>query len=343
MKKMKKSSYKDISIICENLYSLYNDGLQITKSIELLNDFPLRKDYKDSIKDVGEKVRMGKSLGESFSKFNNLYPSFLTGMISIGEKTGRLNDVLKEMSIYYKRKDAMKNSIINASIYPIFLIISMLIMCIFFIIFIIPQFESVYSSLGTNIPKLTKNILNLSIWINKYPFVAISFILFWFILTPIIFFKLYYNKLKNILVNKIKILKEIREYEVILLIKVIVVSGTNISVALKYCEEDNLRKKLYSDINEGILKGNEISEVLEDVINPSNYTIAMIKLGEESGSLDDRLENLTNTLNERCNDKFKKIASMFQPISIVLIACIVFIFLMTFILPIFDGIYGGIS
>lgn len=343
MKIMKKKSYKDISIMCENLYSLYNDGLQITKSIELLNDFPLRKDYKESIKYIGERVRKGETLGESFSKFSNLYPTFLTGMISIGEKTGRLSDVLKEMSIYYKRKDSMKNNIINASIYPIFLIVTMFIMCIFFIIFIIPQLESVYVSLGSNIPNLTKNILNLSLWVNKYPASAISFIVFWFILTPVIFIKLYYNKVTNILLNKVKLLKEIREYEIILLIKVIIVSGTNISIALKYCEEDSFRKNLYRDINERILKGNEISEVIEEVINPSNYTIAMIKLGEESGALDERLENLTNTLNERCNDKFKKIASLLQPISILLIASIVFTFLITFILPIFDGIYGGVS
>ena len=194
MKKIKKYSYKDISIICENLYSLYNDGLQMAKSIELLEEFPLKKDYKLSIKNISDEVKKGSSLSEGFSKFDYLYPQFLAGMISIGEKTGKLNDVFREMSIYYKRKDNIKKEIIGASIYPAFLLGSMLLMCNFFIFFLIPQLEEIYLSLGGNLPYITKLILNFSKWANESKISAFSFIIIWGIIIPIILIKPYFKK-----------------------------------------------------------------------------------------------------------------------------------------------------
>ncbi|MDY6011780.1 type II secretion system F family protein [Clostridium sp.] len=341
MKKIKKYSYKDISIICENLYSLYNDGLQMAKSIELLEEFPLKKDYKLSIKNISDEVKKGSSLSEGFSKFDYLYPQFLAGMISIGEKTGKLNDVFREMSIYYKRKDNIKKEIIGASIYPAFLLGSMLLMCNFFIFFLIPQLEEIYLSLGGNLPYITKLILNFSKWANESKISAFSFIIIWGVIIPIILIKPYFKNITSMLMKKVNILKEIREYEIILLIKVIVSSGINLSLALKYCEEENSKNELYKKLNEKILKGEDISSAISNVIKPSKYTIAIIKLGEESGSLDERLESLTETLSKNCNDRFKKITALFQPTVIILMAFLVVFFLGIFILPMFDGMYGG--
>ncbi|MBY0754848.1 type II secretion system F family protein [Clostridium sardiniense] len=343
MKDVKKYSYRDISIICENLCTLYNNGLQITRSIELLEDFPLRKDYKLSIKKIAYEIKKGSSLEQGFSIFKPLYPSFFLGMISIGEKTGKLSDVFREMSIYYKRKDTMKKEIINASIYPMFLIGAMIFMSIFFILFIIPQLEDVYLSVGSELPYLTKVLLNTSKWVNNSPIIAFSFIAIWGVLVPIIVIKPYSKRIIEFIRNRINILKEIREYEMILLIKVIISSGINISLALKYCEEENSGNKLYKKLNDRILKGDELSKAINEVINLSKYTIAMIKLGEESGSLDERLEDLTETLSKRCNERFKKIAALLQPTVIILMAFLVVFFLGVFVLPMFDGMYGGIA
>lgn len=343
MKKIKKYSYKDISVICENLSSLYDDGLQIAKSIELLEEFPLRKDYKVSIKNISDEVKKGSSLSEGFCNFNHLYPPFLTGMISIGEKTGKLNDVFREMSIYYKRKDSIRKEIIGASIYPMFLLGTMLLICNFFIFFLIPQLEEIYLSVGGNLPYITKLLLKFSKWANESPISAVSFIGIWGIIIPIIIIKPYFKNIASLLITKINILKEIREYEVILLIKVIISSGINLSLALKYCEEENSENELYKKLNERILKGDDISNAINEVIEPSKYTIAIIKLGEESGSLDERLESLTETLSKNCNDRFKKITQLFQPTVIILMAFLVIFFLGIFILPMFDGMYGGMA
>ncbi|MGL4569712.1 MAG: type II secretion system F family protein [Clostridium sp.] len=342
MKGIKKYSYKDISIICDNLANLYEDGIQITKAIELLDDFPLKKQYKESIRIIRDEIERGETLGESFSNFEFLYPKFLTGMISIGEKTGRLTFILKEMGLYYKRKDTMRKEIINASIYPIFLTFAMILISIFFFLFIIPELQDVYSSMESEIPNITRNLLGVSKWINENPFKAFLYIGIWGVVLPIIILKPYLKKILKIILSKVNIIKDINEYEMILLIKVIVSSGINISLALKYCEEDS-SNEIYSRLNEGIIKGELLSKVIEDVILPSKYTIAMIKLGEESGSLDERLNSLTEVLSVRCNERFKKVSALLQPSIIIIMSFMVVAFLGIFVLPMFDGMYGGIS
>lgn len=338
----KKYSYKNLSIICENLSNLYKDGLQISKAISLLNEFPLRNDYKNSIKVLVNSIMQGESLSEGFMKNNNLYPKFFVGMISIGEKTGRLQEVLNELSIYYKRKDELLKDIINFLIYPMFLLSSMIFILIFVMKFMIPQLEDIYKSIGNSIPYIAQVLIDFSYKINESPIIFILSLFIWVILIPCILFKNNFNKIINLIFKKNKIFKEFRELEVILVIKIIVLSGVNISLGLKYCEDDILNKEIYKDINKNILSGLELSESLKKTINLSEYSLAMIRLGEESGSLDNNLDNLYSRLYKKNNDKLKKITAMFQPIIIVIMSILILAFIGIFILPIFQSVYGGI-
>lgn len=342
MKFIKKYSYKNLSIICENLSGLYKDGLQITKAVNLLNEFPLRKDYKNSINILNESIIQGKTLSEGFMKSNNLYPKFFIGMIAIGEKTGKLHEVLNELSIYYKRREELEKEFINALVYPIFLVSSMIAISIFMIRFMIPQLDDIYKSIDSSIPYLTQIVIDFSNKVNEAPIIFLISSFIWIVLIPFILLKNNCNKILNLIFIKFKTLKEFRELEIILIIKVIVLSGINISLGLKYCEDDMLNKKIYKDINENILKGLELSEALKISINLSEYSLAMIRLGEESGSLDEKLDCLSLKLHKKSNENLKKFTAIFQPLMIIIMSIGIFIFIGIFILPIFQGVYGGI-
>ena len=72
-----KISYGDLTIIAENLGSLYEDGIAIGDGLELLKELPLSKNYKNSITYIRNDILLGKSLSEAFSKFDELYQDFL--------------------------------------------------------------------------------------------------------------------------------------------------------------------------------------------------------------------------------------------------------------------------
>ena len=120
----KKVSYNDLALIAGNISTLYEDGIQLLNIFTLLDELPLRKEYKSLLREMEEVIKEGGSLKSAFSKEGEtLIPNFFISMVGIGEKTGRIVYVLKGLEIYYKKLEQINKSIIKAITYPTFLIL----------------------------------------------------------------------------------------------------------------------------------------------------------------------------------------------------------------------------
>ncbi|NRU52362.1 type II secretion system F family protein [Clostridium beijerinckii] len=95
-------------------------------------------------------------MSQGFSEFKDLYPEFFIGIISIGENTGKLYEVLKGLSVYYDKSLFIKKEIKNACIYPMFIFISMILLSIFLVNEVIPNFFEIYKSMNINYQKGVK-------------------------------------------------------------------------------------------------------------------------------------------------------------------------------------------
>ena len=119
-----KISYGDLTIIAENLGSLYEDGIAIGDGLELLKELPLSKNYKNSITYIRNDILLGKSLSEAFSKFDELYPGLFIGVLKVGENSGQLGRTFNKLEMFYSKLGNIKKEVKNALIYPSFLIAS---------------------------------------------------------------------------------------------------------------------------------------------------------------------------------------------------------------------------
>ena len=92
----KKVSYNDLALIAGNISTLYEDGIQLLNIFTLLDELPLRKEYKSLLREMEEVIKGGGSLKSAFSKEREtLIPNFFISMVGIGEKTGRIVYVLR--------------------------------------------------------------------------------------------------------------------------------------------------------------------------------------------------------------------------------------------------------
>ena len=89
-------NYKNLYLIADNLADLYEDGIPLVLSLELLSELPVSKEYKRSLINIKNGVVEGKTLARSFSENPSLYPRFFSGVIDIGEGSGKLVSVLKK-------------------------------------------------------------------------------------------------------------------------------------------------------------------------------------------------------------------------------------------------------
>ena len=339
---------KDLSIISENLGSLYEDGIDLDMSFKLLEDIPLKNEYKKSLRYIRQSILDGNTLADSFEQYSNLYPEFFVGLIRIGESSGNLGEILINISKFYSKQEKIKSEIVSASVYPIFLLLSMSLLSIFFIFVIVPTFYSTFSQNMADIPLSLKIINELREGFIKKPMINILFLLCWGIGIPFILIKL----LKKIGIiksfsGKFKIVKEVYEYIVILIFSIIFGSGipinSGIELAISSTKIGFLKNEL-KKINEMILKGDELSNALRSSdIFISEYSLAVIGIGENSGSLPENLNKLEVKLNTKINKSIDRTMNLIQPTIIIGMAISVSVFIFIFVLPMFNMMYSGIN
>ncbi|SFC96347.1 type II secretion system F family protein [Clostridium uliginosum] len=340
-----KVSSKELSLIAGNLAQLYKDGIAINDALDLVQEVTLNKEYKNSLSKVLRSIEDGKSLSKAFGEFKELYPEFFIGIISIGENSGKLYEVLYALKNYYSKRVFIRKEVINAITYPIFIFFSLIALIIFLITVVIPNFYDIYISIGSTPPLSCSMLYKFSKYLKDNILVSSISILCWIVLIPVIIVKNLSKRKITQTFKNIKIVKDFFEYMMVLTLSIIMSSGVNISYGLKYCSEGMsfryLRDKL-SDINKNILRGYTLTEAVDDTKAFSRYTIAIVKIREESGSVEEGLKELSILLEDNLTKNIKKYISLLQPFLIIFMASLITIFLIAFILPLFDTLKSGI-
>jgi len=339
-----KVNEEQLSLITSNLAQIYKDGIPITTALELVADVLANKTYKNSLLKVLAFIQQGKSLSEGFAQFKDLYPEFFIGIISIGENTGKLYEVLKGLNVYYDKSLFIKREIKNATAYPLFVFVSMIILIIILVNQVIPSFCEIYKSMNIELPAKCKFLYDINSTFKNNPFLAMTTMSSWGLML-IILFKCFFKKINIEKFIKINIVKSFFEYIMVLLFSIITSTGINISQALEYCENSMsfayLGKKI-KEINISILKGRTLTEALEKTGLFSKYTLAIIRIREESGAIEDGFKELSNNLEYKLSEQIKKYLRFISPIFMVIMAILIVAFLFGFVLPLFNNLKSGI-
>lgn len=341
---MNRRNENQLSLICGSLAQIYMDGIPISIALELVEDVVPNKIYKNSLSRILSSVKQGKSLSESFAQFSDLYPEFFTGIISIGEDTGKLYEVLRGLNIFYDKVIFIKKEIRNACIYPVFVFISMIISGIFLVNKIIPSFCEIYKSMNIELPGMCKFLYDLNNDFISNPIIVVETMICWMIIAAIIF-KFIFKKLNITMFIKVNIVNLYVEYMLILLFSIITSTGINISKALESCENNmNIAymKKKIGEINNSIRTGATLTESMEKSNSFSKYTLAIIKIHEEGGRIDKGFNGLAQNLENKLHDKIKQYLKYISPVFIVIMAGFIVIFILGFVLPLFDKLQSGI-
>jgi len=330
-----------LALICGNLAEIYKDGISIDYAIEIIYDAIFDKTYKESLSLVLKYIKEGRTLSESFKEIENLYPPFFIGMLYLGESSGNLYKILIALKIYYEKSVFIKKEIRKATSYPKLVLISFAIFILIFLSFVIPNFYNIYESMGVTPSKNYLIMYKYSELINKD---IVSFSLYFFIyiiIIPMIFFKYCIKKIGIDKLIGLNIIKKYFEYRMLLVLFIITNSKLNISYGLSICEnsmESLYIKKKLREINNMIINGNTLYESAKYINIFSKYTLAIIKIREESGNIEDGLNELCNKLQENIMKNINKYLALIQPILVILLSIIISIFLIIFVLPIFEGV-----
>ncbi len=321
---------KDLVIISRQLASLLSAGITVVRSLDMLYQQLESKKAKKCIGDIYESVQSGRSLSEAFAEQRGIIPNIMISMISAGEESGRLDEVMERLADHFAKDAKLKNKISSAMVYPKILAGLTLAISVGLLTFLVPKIGDTIKELGGELPGLTKFLLNFSDSIVHYWYIYIAVIGL-----AVYGFKLWRSSdkgsvqwatlmLKMPVVGKSTRMNASARFTrtVATLLK----SGISVLQAVEITEKslDNvvLQKKL-ADARVEIRKGTSLSRSIRDITEFPPMIYAMVSIGEESGTLDTILEKAADYFEDEADAATQKMVSALEPVMIIIMAIIV--------------------
>ncbi len=141
------------------LATLLGAGQPLDRALGILLDLPEAENAKKLVERVRDRVRGGNTLSSALDEEHGVFPKLYVSLVRAGEAGGSLEETLRRLSDYLERAQALRGSIINALIYPAFLMIGVLGSLILLLAYVVPQFVPIFEDMQVPIPWITEAVL----------------------------------------------------------------------------------------------------------------------------------------------------------------------------------------
>lgn len=333
---------KDLVIISRQLASLLSAGITVVRSLDMLYQQLESKKAKKCIGDIYESVQSGRSLSEAFTEQRGVLPNIMISMISAGEESGRLDEIMERLADHFAKEAKVKNKVSSAMVYPKILAGLTLVVSVSLLTFLVPKIGDTIKELGGELPALTKFLLNFSDSLVHY---------WWLYLTigGLLFYGFKFWKstdkggetwakfmLRAPIIGKAT--KMAASARFTRTVSTLLKSGISVLQAVEITEKslDNLvlMKKL-AEARVEIRKGTSLSRSIRDIKEFPPMIYAMVAIGEESGTLDMILEKAADYFEDEADAATAKMVSALEPAMIIVMAIIIGVVVGGIAMPIF--------
>ena len=327
---------KDISIFCRQFSVMQTAGLSILRVLEILKQQTENKKLQKQIAEVHEDVQKGKSVSDSMKKQKD-FPDMLCNMIKVGESSGTLDKIMERMADYYQQEYKQQRKIKSALTYPMIIVIVAICVVTLLVIKVIPIFVTMIPT-DVPIPLPTRIVLGVSKFMQK----------FWWLLFLIIAGLYLLPKLRKVPQGERedkwklkapvlgKIFTKIYTASFARTFGILISSGVPLLDSIKICGEvigSKTIKTTLDYLEEQVRKGATIGNTLESRNLFSPMLVQMIKVGEESGTLEQVLNNTADFYDGEVEAATEQLTTMIEPAIIVVLGVVVGFIIISVLLP----------
>jgi len=326
-----KLSDKDILIFTDELSTLLSSGLPLDRSLRILMD--LTRDNKLLHRIIGQvlhEVKGGASLADALEQQPGLFGRFYLNMIRAGETGGDLAEVLKRLAVYLEQHQALKNSVATALIYPAILLIMSLSSLFVMLTFVVPQFSEMFESAGKALPLPTQIVVALADFLQRW-WGVLLFILF----AVGVYFRQQWTdpeqkKIWDVRLLKLPLLGEILvQKEMANLSRTLgtlLGNGVSMLKALSIVRETVSNSAVADTLDAALLKlkhGKSLSAALAESAFFPQLAVQMIRMGEESGRLDEMLLRLADNYDKHLRTAIERMLALLEPALIIILGLMI--------------------
>lgn len=339
----KKASTEDLVIFTRQLSTMISSGIPLLECLEVLQEQVDKPGLKLVLGEVIEKIRSGSDFSEAIKTYPKVFSKIYINMIKAGEASGQLDVILIRLADYLESAESLKREIKSAMTYPVISLTLIVGIVIGLMVFIIPEFVTIFKGLGIELPLPTKIVMGASAIMTGYWWAwaptSVGLVLGLIAITKTNKGEYYYHWLNlhmpvfGDLFKKVAVSRFARTFAT--LIK----SGVPILGALEIVASTSGNRLLEDAINnakENVRKGETLSDPLSrSKIFPPMVT-RMIGIGEKSGALEQLLEKISEFYDQQVKAAVDGLTSMIEPIMIGVMGLLVGGIVIAIMMPIFE-------
>ncbi|MBY5034028.1 type II secretion system F family protein [Streptococcus gallolyticus] len=345
----KKVKITDISLFCKQMSVMLEAGIPLNNAVDIMEHQTTSKPLKAALKKMSTQLKEGNQLSQTMKAQGKVFPNLLVRMIEAGEKTGKIDEVLEKMSVHYTKEVKINRQITGAMIYPA--ILSLLVIGAVFVLLyvVVPSFKDIFESGGVELPLPTRIVLFLSNWVQSYWYILLLTIIggtFGFLSyrkTEIGRFQLDLLKL-NLPIIKTSIQKIITA-RFSSTLATLTSAGIPLVDALEAAASTTNNSVVIDKIDkasEGIQKGENLTEMIGQTELFPPMMLSMVKIGEESGSLESMLHKTSAYYEEELEAAIKQLLSLMEPALIIIMGIVIGGIVASIMLPLL-GLAGAVE
>ncbi|RQD71482.1 MAG: type II secretion system F family protein [Tindallia sp. MSAO_Bac2] len=334
---------KDIAVFCRQFHTMLASGVTIVNCLEILRQEEEKNRFRKVIDGLYEDVQKGNTFSEALEKYTDVFPPLMIYMVAAGETAGSLDTVMSRLAIHYEKEYKITNKIISAFVYPIILTVIAIAAILFMLTVVLPTFLAMFEESGVPLPAPTLIVMAISDslrsnWIIYTAGVAAFFYLVrLYISTPGGRYRLDSLKMRLPLFRRLN--RKIVSSRFARTMATMLTSGVPLIQSLENVAgalgNTMVEKKILST-REEIRKGIAISVPIRKVGVFPHILVSMIKIGEESGTLDIILDRTADFYDEEVETEVQRMLTFLEPIMIIFMGLIVGFVVISMVLPLFD-------
>jgi len=329
-----------------NLRVMISAGIPLPRTLETLAGQTKNQKFKKAILSIREEIIRGRNFSEALAEHSDVFSELFQNMIRVGEESGTLEKSLQALSNQMEREYDLKSKIKGAMIYPAVIICAMFGIGILMLVMVVPQLAQTFEELEVELPLTTQIVIGLGNFLAQRWYLAIIIIC----LLMFIFWRATKTKTGQQIIDKVTlkvpiispIIRKINTSYTTRTLSSLISAGVPIIKSLEITAGtlgNIYYKSAIIDVAEKVRKGEKIAQALRayENIYPS-IVIQMIDVGEETGETSSILAQLAEFFEEEVTNATKNLATVIEPIIMLIIGAAIGFFAISMIQPIYSMI-----
>lgn len=338
-----KVNQKDVVIMSRQVAALFEAQVPAVRTFSLLADSMKSPVLRRVLSGVAQDIQGGITISEAMQKHAEVFSDFYVNMVRAAEESGRLTETFNYLADYLERQYELASKTRNALVYPAFVVLTFFVVIILMLTMVIPRLSVIILESGADIPFYTQVVIGLSNFMVKYGFILLIFVvllgLFAWRQTRTESGRLRIDRAKihtpyfGDLFKKLYLSRIADNMDTMLTAGIPVVRALEITAAVV---GNSVYEQIVKQAVEDVKAGDTISSSFQKHDDVPNILVAMIRVGEETGSLGSILETLARFYKREVSAAVDTLIGLIEPALIVFLGVAVGFLLTSILIPIYN-------